>query len=732
MISNATSFCKTLSKVTKIIKKVPFYKGKLVIGNVVLKGDEFALVDIGFTQNAILINNGSWDFENLTNGALIKVYIEHINEDEVIVSRRKLDEGELWDKLDNLHESKTEVEAKVVGFTRRGIKLNVFGMFGAIFWNKELIDLEIELRSKPVLVTRIRAICKKHNMVILSPARRIENTFRRIVKPIVWTEIIDLCDKGIWTHVDACNGIILLSGKPWCNALNLINLLPFGKIILSDFVSLRKLPKPSRSGDYVDLLVNFVAEVDEAINWDRNVLSINTRCVREWITSLALMNRDRWCDWRNLSEDVDNNRFSSRSSVDFDKPKLCNELKFELFEVNGKQNLMWDKEQTEILNLLCGFDLKKFETTQFILKLMHGSQLNFNDKTWHNRINNAWTWGTKVAVSGKVDWRRTFPLIDREHILKNLRNKIKHSAWREELEWEDEQNLIETTKGKLNEEEIEVTMPRGRKPSEAERRQNEIKSINSYFERLNRNVNVSRHNEDDWNENSFNYDGDYENVENDQTEIEQSIDVERKLNSEWNSKWHLEREQNYWHKQYAETDCSLIETNYGKWNDIRILRPVYAVIVGMDIQVTLLVAAITSMLLMYICDFSLTDNDVKMLQNDWGNSLAIKVSPIGLSYSLDDTLVEVDINGYNHLHFVVENVGLPLIGSVVKVGINDVTIKLTNEVVGKLRFNISTDNFGIEVGMEIDVMIADFNPIENDINLELTEEELVRTILVEA
>ncbi|MGP1922928.1 MAG: hypothetical protein ACTS6A_01685 [Candidatus Hodgkinia cicadicola] len=724
MISDAISFCKTLSKVTKIIRKLPFHKGKLVIGNIILKENEFALVDIGFTRNAILVNNGSWNFKNLTKGTLVKVYIESINDEEVIVSRGNLDEDELWNKLDNLHESETEVEARIVGFTRRGIKLDVFGMFGAIFWTKELIDLEIELRSKSVLVTRIRSICRKHNMVILSPARRIENTFRRIVKPIVWTEIIDLCDKGIWTHVDACNGIILLSGRPWCNALNLISRLPFGEIILSDFVSLRKSPKPSRSGDYVDLLVNFVTEVDEAINWDQNVASISTQCVREWITSLAIMNRDRWCDWRNLNEGVITTQLRLSGFIDFNKFELHNELKFELFEVNGKQNLLWDVEQTETLNLLCGFDLNKFKTTRWMLNLVYGNQLNFNDKTWCNRINNAWTWGTEIAVNVKTNWRRTLSLIERERIFKSLRSKIKQSAWREELEWEDNQNLINKTKGKLNE-----TISRRRKPFEGDRKQNEIESMNSYLERLNRNVNTNHYSKVGWNENSFEDDG---NCKNNWLEIEQSADVERILNSEWNRKWYLEREQNYWNKQHAETDCSLIETNYGKWNDIRILRPVYGVIVGIDVQATLLVAAVTNMLLVYICDFSLTDNDVKMLQTDWRNSLAIKVSPIGLSYSLDDTLVEIDANGYKYLHFVTENVGLPLIGIVIKIETNDVTIKLVNEVLGKLRFNITTDNFGIEVGMKVDVMITDFNPITNDINLELTEEEMVRTVLVEA
>ncbi|MGP1917694.1 MAG: hypothetical protein ACTS45_01670, partial [Candidatus Hodgkinia cicadicola] len=54
-----------------------------------------------------------------------------------------------------------------------------------------------------------------------------------------------------------------------------------------------------------------------------------------------------------------------------------------------------------------------------------------------------------------------------------------------------------------------------------------------------------------------------------------------------------------------------------------------------------------------------------------------------------------------------------------------------NETYGRLRFNKTSDNFKIVIGMEVDVMVTDFNPITNDINLELTEDESTRTILVE-
>ncbi|MGP1918592.1 MAG: hypothetical protein ACTS4V_00950 [Candidatus Hodgkinia cicadicola] len=737
MVGNTISFCKTLTKVTRIIRKTPFQKGKLVTGNVTFKVNEFALMNIGFVQNAILVNNGSWNYENLTVGTVISVYIEYINNDEVIVSRRKLDEDELWGKLEKLCDNGTEIEVRIIEFTRKGIKLDVFGVFGIIFWTKKLINLEIELRNKLFLSTRIKAIWENHNMVALSLTREIENTMGRVVTPMVWVGVIALCDKGVWTHVDACNGIILLSGRPWCGTLSLINRLPFGEIILSRFVSLKKLPKPIRSGDYVDLLVNFVAEIEEALIWDWNISSINSYCVRKWITSLALANRGRWCDWRNRDQGITSNQFNFNqfsligNFINLNKSKFYNELNFDLFEVAKTQNLIWDKEQMELSELLCGFDYNRFKTIQNVLNLIYGNRLNLNDKTWCTRINNAWLREMEIVVTLKAQWRRKLELIERERIFKNLQNKVKHLAWREELEWEDEQNLInkmEAIKASIKEEEeIKTIFSWRQKPSAGERRKNEIKDMTSYLERLNRGSWDNQRNESNWNS----LESKEKRGEDDQNEPKQPADIDRELDDEWNRKWYLEREQNYWDKQYAETECSLIETNCENWNDVRILRPVYAVIVGMDIQTMLLVAAITNKLLTYICDFSFTTSDVKMLQKDWKNSLAIKILPIALNYSLYDVLVEADTNGYKYLHFVTENIGLSLIGVIMKIAASDITIKVSAEVYGKLRFNVSTDDLGIKVGMEVDVMISDFNPITNDINLELTEDETIRTILVE-
>ncbi|MGP1906093.1 MAG: hypothetical protein ACTS46_01725, partial [Candidatus Hodgkinia cicadicola] len=70
-------------------------------------------------------------------------------------------------------------------------------------------------------------------------------------------------------------------------------------------------------------------------------------------------------------------------------------------------------------------------------------------------------------------------------------------------------------------------------------------------------------------------------------------------------------------------------------------------------------------------------------------------------------------------------------GKVVSIGGTETTIELGNGIYGKLRFAGTADNFEIEVGMKVDVMITDFNPITNDINLEISEGEEVRTILVE-
>ncbi|MGP1911843.1 MAG: hypothetical protein ACTS6G_05345 [Candidatus Hodgkinia cicadicola] len=723
-------------KVTKINRKVPLYKGKLVDGTVVFKTKEFALVDIGFTQNAILLDNGSWGFKHLAEKEVIKVYVELINEEEAIVSRRTLDEDEMWNKLERLYEAKAEVEAEIVGFNRKGIRLDAYGAFGEIFWTKELIEFEIELRNKSTLLTRIKSVCKIHNIVVLTPAHELKITIGRSTSLIVWTGLIDLCDRGIWTHVDACNGIMILSGRPWCWALNLINRLPFGEIVLSNFVKMEIAPKPLRTSDYSDLIINFIAEIDDALNWDRNICLISEQCVWKWITSLTLQNRNRWCDWKSHNERIVNDRFIEKRFVNFDESTIFSETLFELCGINIRQNLIWNVERPEVIRLLCGFDYKKFRTTVNILKSMKGNRFNSNDKAWCERINEAWLVETNCTVKHKTILRlQELSLNKRGQILKYLRNRTKDSVWKRELDWENEQKLIGKTEIALVESEVKkeensFSISQGRKRFEGERRKEEAKSINSYLERLNLRGDDKHHNEGESDGKVF------KNETNGKTVLNKRVgkslvDMERELDNKWNENWHLEREQNYWNCHYTETDCSLIETNYENWNGIRLLKSVYAVIIGVDIQALLLVAAVTNKLLTYICDYSFTNDDVNLLQKGWKTNLVFRVTPIALNYSLNDILVAADIESYKHLNFVVENIGLSLIGNLSKIETNCAIVTLPNETYGRLRFNKTSDNFKIVIGMEVDVMVTDFNPITNDINLELTEDESTRTILVE-
>ncbi|MGP1922183.1 MAG: hypothetical protein ACTS44_00235 [Candidatus Hodgkinia cicadicola] len=708
----------------------------MVDGTVILKTNEFALIDIGFTQNAILLDNGSWGFKHLANKEFVKVYIELINEGEVIVSRRTLDEEEMWNKLERLYEAKAEVEAEIISFNRKGIRLDVYGAFGEIFWTKELIKFEIELRNKSTLLTRIKSVCKIHNIVVLTPAHELKSTIGRSTSLIVWTGLIDLCDRGIWTHVDACNGVIILSGRPWCWAVNLTNRLPFGEIVLSNFVKMEIAPKPLRTSDYSDLLINFIAEVDDALNWDRNICSISEQCVWKWITSLTIQNRNRWCDWKNHNERIVNDRFIEGRFVNFNESSIFSEIHFELCGMNIRQNLIWNVERPEVIRLLCGFDYKKFRTTVSILKQMNGDRFNSNDKAWCERINEAWLVETNFTVKRKTTWRRQELLLyKRGQILKYLQNGTKDSAWKRELDWENEQNLIvkteiALTKGEVKKEENSFSISQERKRFEGERRKEEAESINSYLERLNRRSDDKHHDNGEGDEKVLE-DGVNNKTALNEMEGKSLVNMERELDNKWNENWYLERERNYWNRYYTETDCSLVETNYENWNGIRLLKSVYAVIIGLDIQALLLVAAVTNKLLTYICDYSFTNDEVKLLQNGWKTNLVFRVVPIALNYSLNDVLVAADMESYKCLNFVTENIGLSLIGNLSKIETNCAIITLTNETYGRLRFNKTSDNFKIVIGLEVDVMVTDFNPITNDINLELTEDESTRTILVE-
>lgn len=209
-------FCKTLTKVVSTESEAPFFPDRLVSGHVRSKTNALALVDVGFLQSGLLFNNGSWRYHTLKAGESIAVFIESVNKEgtEILLSRRDLDEAEAWAGLEALRDSGKEIMAEIVGLTRRGIRLEVLGTFGALFWNNELIKYENEIRKRTHLPVRVKHTCKQHNMVVLTLARGIERSSESEMGPLVWTGPIDLCDKGFLTLVDGGYGFIMLSGKP--------------------------------------------------------------------------------------------------------------------------------------------------------------------------------------------------------------------------------------------------------------------------------------------------------------------------------------------------------------------------------------------------------------------------------------------------------------------------------------------------------------------------------------
>ncbi|MFP3038916.1 MAG: hypothetical protein ACKEQK_00110 [Candidatus Hodgkinia cicadicola] len=699
MNNKVKSFCKTIAKITKTNQETPFNKGDLVIGNVIYKWDNLALVKVG-SYVAVLPNNGSWSFGNLCVGDWLEVYIEWIDEMDMIISRRNLDINDLWERLDTLCKNKEEIEGIIISFTRRGVKMDINGLFGVIYWTEDLIKLENELRKRATLMVHVRALCREHNMIVLSPSREIEDRDQRRPKSLVWVMLVDLCDIGVLTVVDGCNGIIILNGKPWCNALGFLNRLQFGKLCLGTFAKLGRGVKVEQTEDCVDLIVNFVLEAEKGLKWDRNVIGIGIILVLEWVLSLALEERERWWDWR---ESGNCNYVIGR----FILPKGLRRSEREIVDVNIKQNLLWEIERYELEDLACGFDCRRFELIISILGMVKYDQLDDEDREWLKKVKGAWLIGGEgTLIKSRAQYTKRITYRNEGYASNNLQKVAVNKIWRPEIDWGDKQDLRDEGKS---------IIIAGQVVKIKEIVKEKIHSNNKSIQTCSNDI----------------IDEDLLQVKPEVEDLEYTEDIDWKLDDEWEEEWYLERELNYWQNQYNETKCCSIETRSGNWGNMRILRSVYGVIVGMDVNIGMLVVAICNTILAYICDFSLTDEDVTLLEGDWKNDLALKVIPVGFSYGLDDVMVEVDVEGYRYLRFVNESWGKVIVGDIAKVMETEVIVILEEGICGKLRFDGSTDGVGMEVGMTVDVSVVDFNPATNDINLELSEDEEVRTLLVE-
>ncbi|MGP1910825.1 MAG: hypothetical protein ACTS43_00900, partial [Candidatus Hodgkinia cicadicola] len=495
---------------------------------------------------------------------------------------------------------------------------------------------------------------------------------------------------------------ITLSGKPWCRALDLINQMSFGEVFLSNFVGLEQTSKPKRSWDSVDLIVNSIMEIDESTKWDRGIATVDAICVWWWINSLAPADRERWHEWRERSCYDSKLRFGRGNVNGPFGFELSKDKWNEVYASERYQNHLWSRERNELEKLLSGFEGKRFETTRYVLELTETNQIGSQDWKWLKRMKEAWLSEERSSARIRGKWE-TFPTWERQQIIEQLKRGriVNGNGWKCELEWGTEQKL-------KDEERL-----RGIKTHSA--RKAERKHENR----------IGKLQPEGWNDEKGKC-----LTENIKT-AGKSYNEERELDAEWEREWYSKRGPQVWKKHYAETETCVVETCYGNLSGSRTLRPTYGVLIGLDVQAEMLTAAVNERLLAYVCDFSLSNEGVTLLQTNWKDDCAVKMAPVALNYGLDDVLVEIDVEGYKHLKFVDERTSQTLVGKVVSIGGTETTIELGNGIYGKLRFVGTADNFEIEVGMKVDVMITDFNPITNDINLEINEEEEVRTILVE-
>ncbi|MGP1911791.1 MAG: hypothetical protein ACTS5A_01360 [Candidatus Hodgkinia cicadicola] len=125
-------------------------------------------------------------------------------------------------------------------------------------------------------------------------------------------------------------------------------------------------------------------------------------------------------------------------------------------------------------------------------------------------------------------------------------------------------------------------------------------------------------------------------------------------------------------------------------------------------------------MLTYVWDLSINGGEVTLLRLHWKDDCALRLAPIALSYELDDVLVKINVDGYKHLKFIDGRMGHPPM------------VKLFRSMRPKQQLNWKRSLWEVKIQhsvghfrnwncMEVDIMVNDFNPTTNVINLELSE-----------
>ncbi|MGP1926302.1 MAG: hypothetical protein ACTS80_01805 [Candidatus Hodgkinia cicadicola] len=688
------SLCKAVTKASRRTSKRGIATGQLIGGIVKFKTEVGALIDIGRMSFGMLPNCGAWSFQRFKVGDFVEAYVEEVGTppNEVLLSRRHLDEEDAWSAVLTAWRNDDDVEAEVIAPTRGGIEMRVFDLPAGLIWDSEAAERVWSFPVGGLVLVKICSFVRDSGLIILSPVKSSNVSSKDFkLNTNVWGKIIGPLPCGYHLNVCGLSAVLTFEGVPWWESLRFVEAARHQQLVL---VTVRKRSL-TRIEDWWSIaeLVRMSVQIVEEMKLADEMLTSEPK-VTPLIAPPRVMNvspRERYFD----SEETERlNREWAIAERDWKRGLKCGWLQ------TAERLIDWKRGSSLIP------PNQFYETRQLLAEETEGKLDELN-----------WISPNGPIVSTK---ERSFAQMDR---LSCKRDAL--ACGREQTKW------IEFIKA-----EIDSSINAKRKlelPTEA----------NKPFD------------ENDWDENEMYCDEEepedepsvyeYENFdEGTKVELKRETDeeiasltFEERLMRSWKDGLIVNELRSSASKVFSEMrrERQMFEVNLAvnsfEWPS-RSMRSIYGVIIGIDLQSDLIVMQSSNNIVVLVADASFTSEDTYLFaQNAAFGSGAIKMLPLAFCPFVSSVVVEIDVEGFRLLKFI-EMYGFgPFVGSIARIETDGFVIALREGMWGKLSAQGNCFDDCDCINAEVLVSVCDINVATNTLNLEFVEDEEVRAILEE-
>lgn len=203
-------------------------EGEIVTGKIVAISDKDIAVDIGFKSEGTVPAEEFTDPNELKIGAEIEVYLDRVEnqEGQLILSKKKAEFMQVWEKIKNIHDNNVTVEGKIIRRIKGGMVVDLMGVDA--FLPGSQIDVhpvrDFDALVGKIMDFRIVKINDTRKNVVLSHKSLVEESLAEIREKILGEMKVgnvlngvvkNITDFGVFVDLGGVDGLLHITDLSW-------------------------------------------------------------------------------------------------------------------------------------------------------------------------------------------------------------------------------------------------------------------------------------------------------------------------------------------------------------------------------------------------------------------------------------------------------------------------------------------------------------------------------------